>query len=415
MKWYKLLLILSITFLLPPSLLAQQPVHITFWHALSGPKGEFFESLIAEFNDTHPGIQVEPIYTGKYRETAEKVMSALATDTLPNGGVIPAGPIFTGANGNYKILEYLEKEPGILEDIYPAIWDYAKYAGKICAIPYNISTPLLYYNKDLLKKAGLDPEDPPETWEELLEFSKTVVKKVKDVYGVNMKDTPWFFKALLLQNECGIVTETLPPDPLFDSPKGIEAAEFWKRLVGEGVMPVGMHAMAEKHFLSGILAFCVASSSKLGKWHGKTSFEFGVAFLPGKVRRAVPIGGATLVLFPHTEAEDDATWELIKWLIEPTNIARWVMATGYLPIRKSCLELPEMKQFLEENPHFKVPFEQLQYGYAYWHFMEMGTMDALLREALEKIEYGVMGPEQAMKWAAEELRKEIAESPYYQQ
>lgn len=353
------------------------------------------------------------VYTGTYAETAQKISAALATGTLPNGGVIPAGPIFTGANNNYKILEYLEKEPEILQDIYEGIWDYAKYAGKICAIPYNISTPLLYYNKDLLKRAGLDPDRPPTTWDELLTFAKEVVKSIPGVYGINMSDTAWFFKALLLQNNCGIVTETLPPDPLFDSPKGVEAARFWKTLVEEGVMPVGLHKMAEKHFLSGTLAFCIASSSKLGDWYGKTAFEFGVAFLPGKERYAVPIGGATLVLFPHTPAEDDATWELIKWLITPTNIARWAMATGYLPIRKSCLELPEMKQFLEQKPLFKVPFDQLQYGYAYWHFMEMGTMDSLLAEALEKIEYAVLSPDEAMKWAAEELRKEIAQSPYY--
>lgn len=390
-----------------------ETLSLVIWHGLSGPKGKFFESLVQEFDDLHPEITIEVVYTGTYAETAAKLSAALATNTLPNGGVIPAGPVFTGANGNYLILDYIEKDPQLLDDIYSGIWDYGKYAGKICAIPYNISTPVLFYNKQILQQAGLDPESPPKTWDELLNFGKIVVSRVKGVFGLNMGDAPWFFKALLLQNGCEIVTRTLPPDPLFDKEAGIEAAIFWKKLVDEGVMPPGMHGMAEKHFLAGQLAFCVASSSKLGDWYGKTSFEFGVAFLPYKLRPAVPLGGATLVMFPKSEAENAATWELIKWLISPENIARWAMATGYLPIRKSCLLLPEMQEFLTANPLWKVPFEQLEFAYAYWHFMEMGTMDTLLREALEAIEYGVKTPEEAMRSAAEELRREIARSPYY--
>ena len=391
----------------------QGNVSLTIWYALSGARGQFFESLVKEFDAAHPEITVEAIYSGGYAETATKISTALATGTLPNGGVIPAGPIFTGANGNYIILQYIEKEPGLLDDVYPGIWDFAKYAGQICAIPYNISTPVLFYNKELMRQAGLDPEQPPETWDDLLNLGRTVVSRIKGVFGLNMADAPWFFKALLLQNGCEIVTRTLPPDPLFDQEAGIEAAIFWKKLVDEGVMPVGMHDMAEKHFLAGKLAFCIASSSRLGDWYGKTSFEFGVAFLPYKLRRAVPLGGATLVMFPKTEVENTATWELIKWLISPENIARWAMRTGYLPIRKSSLELPQMQEFLTNNPLWRIPFEQLEFAYAYWHFMEMGTMDILLKEALEAIEYGVKSPEEAMRFAAEQLRQEISRSPYY--
>jgi len=415
MKVWKNLLIVGLVVFVVSSVVcaAEEVIHLTFWHALSGAKGRFFESLVKEYDEANPEVTIEVVYTGKYAETAAKISAALATGTLPNGGVIPAGPVFTGTNNNYVILEFLNNEPEILNDMLPGIWDYAKYGGQICAIPYNISTPVLFYNKNLLNQAGLDSETPPQTWDELLAMAKRVVEAVGGVYGLNMGDAPWFFKALLLQNGCDIVSKTLPPEPLFDGPEGVEAATFWKTLVEEGVMPAGMHAMSENHFLAGQLAFCVASSSRLGDWYGKTSFEFGVAFLPGKVRFAVPLGGATLVLFPKSKKEDAATWDLIKWLISPENIARFSIATGYLPIRKSSLDLPIMQEFLANNPLWKVPFEQLQYAHAYWHFVEMGTMDQLLAQALEAIEFGTKSPEEAMKWAANELRKEIAASPYY--
>ncbi|MDI3524449.1 ABC transporter substrate-binding protein [Kosmotoga sp.] len=387
-------------------------VEIVFWYPLSGTKGQVLKEIVERFDKAHPDIKVKLVYTGKYRETAQKVMSALVTKSLPNGGIIPAGPIFTGAYGNYKILEYMLYDPDFdISDFYDVAWDYAKYKGRICAIPYNISTPVLIYNKKLMEEAGLDPNRPPETWEELLEYAKKITKDLNgdgepDVWGLNIKDTPWLFKAMLFQNDCEIIdADTMTP--LFDGPKGVEAAAFWKKLIDEKAMPVGMHNLADKQFISGTLGFYMGSSSRIGKWCGKLPFEVGVAFLPKKVKRAIPIGGAVLVMFPHSKEEDDAMWKLIKWLVSPENLGEFCIKTGYIPIRESVLEVPEVKKFMEENPHYRVAFEQMKYGKAYWHFEQMGTMDYLLYEYLDKIERGILTPEEAMKEAAEKLKKEI--------
>lgn len=387
-------------------------VEIVFWYPLSGTKGQVLKEIVERFDKAHPDIKVKLVYTGKYSETAQKVMSALVTKSLPNGGIIPAGPIFTGAYGNYKILEYMLYDPDFdISDFYDVAWDYAKYKGIICAIPYNISTPVLIYNKKLMEEAGLDPNRPPETWEELLEYAKKITKDLNgdgepDVWGLNIKDTPWLFKAMLFQNDCEIIdADTMTP--LFDGPKGVEAAAFWKKLIDEKAMPVGMHNLADKQFISGTLGFYMGSSSSIGKWCGKLPFEVGVAFLPKKVKRAIPIGGAVLVMFPHSKEEDDAMWKLIKWLVSPENLGEFCIKTGYIPIRESVLEVPEVKKFMEENPDYRVAFEQMKYGKAYWHFEQMGTMDYLLYEYLDKIERGILTPEEAMKEAAEKLKKEI--------
>ncbi len=387
-------------------------VEIVFWYPLSGTKGQVLKEIVERFDKAHPDIKVKLVYTGKYRETAQKVMSALVTKSLPNGGIIPAGPIFTGAYGNYKILEYMLYDPDFdISDFYDVAWDYAKYKGRICAIPYNISTPVLIYNKKLMEEAGLDPNRPPETWEELLEYAKKITKDLNgdgepDIWGLNIKDTPWLFKAMLFQNDCEIIdADTMTP--LFDGPKGVEAAAFWKKLIDEKAMPVGMHNLADKQFISGTLGFYMGSSSRIGKWCGKLPFEVGVAFLPKKVKRAIPIGGAVLVMFPHSKEEDDAMWKLIKWLVSPENLGEFCIKTGYIPIRESVLEVPEVKKFMEENPDYRVAFEQMKYGKAYWHFEQMGTMDYLLYEYLDKIERGILTPEEAMKEAAEKLKKEI--------
>lgn len=383
---------------------------VTFWYALSSNTGVVFKGLVDEFNASQDEIFIDAIFSGKYADTAQKVTAALAANQLPDGGIVPAGPIFTGARGNYALYDYIESDSDFdMADFYDAMWDYSMYDGKICAIPYNISTPVFYYNKDLMKEAGLDPENPPSNWDELLEAAKKISALKEEYWGFDTKDTPWIFKAFLLQNGCEII-DPAQSEPLFDRAAGIEAAEYWKKLIDEKAMPIGLHNMAEKMFLGGTLGFYIGSSSRVGKWQGNTSFEFGAAYLPGAKRRAVPIGGAVAVLFPKDKKTDEATYKFIKWLTLPENVAKFSMATGYIPTRKSALETPEMKEFFQANPMFEIAFSQLQFAHAYWHFDQMGNMDGLLWESLENIEREIMTPEESMKWAAEELRKEIEAS-----
>lgn len=395
---------------------SEGPVDIVFWYAISGSKGEVFKGLVDKFNSSQDKIHVEGIFSGKYAETAQKVTAALASKTLPNGGIIPAGPIFTGQYGNYKILDYMERDPDFdMDDFYAGIWDYAKYDGKICVVPYNISTPVMYYNKDLFREAGLDPDSPPTTWDELLETAKAITKDtdgdgVMDVWGFNVKDVKWIFKAFLMQNENELI-DVSTKTPLFTEKSGIETAEFWKELIDQKAMPSGLHNIAEDMFLGGQLGIYMGSSSRIASWRGKTQFELAAAFLPKGKQYAVPIGGATAALFPSgDENKDLATYMFIRWLSEPENLAVLSVNTGYIPPRAAVLEEESVKNFLEEAPMFKVAFEQLKYASSYWHFNEMGTMDSLIMEALGKMEIENLSAEDTMKWLSDELQTEIKEN-----
>lgn len=392
---------------------SEEPVDIVFWYAISGSKGEVFKGLVDKFNSSQDKIRVEGIFSGKYAETAQKVTAALASKTLPNGGIIPAGPIFTGQYGNYKVMDYMEKDSDFdMNDFYSGIWDYGKWDGKICVIPYNISTPIMYYNKDLFKESGLDPDSPPTTWDELLETAKAISKDVdgdgvEDIWGYNVKDTKWIFKAFLLQNDNKII-DTSTKTPLFTEETGIETAEFWKKLIDQKAMPSGLHNIAEDMFLGGQLGIYMGSSSRIASWSGKTEFELAAAFLPKGKHFAVPIGGATAALFPSSnENEDIATYMFMKWLSEPENLAELSINTGYIPPRKAVLEEESVKNFLENAPMFKIAFEQLQYASSYWHFNEMGTMDSLIWEALEKMELEDLGAAETMEWLSNQLKIEI--------
>ena len=380
-------------------------VKIDFWYALGGNGGEVFSGLIKEFNQSQNEVEVNGIYSGNYGDTANKVIAAIASDTLPQGGIIPAGPLFTGAYGNYKILDYIEKYKFNLGKFYPGTLDYSKYQGKICVLPFNISTPVLYFNKVLFEIGGLDPETPPHTWEELMEYGKNLTLDTDndgniDTWGVDIKSIDWVFKAFILQNGGKIMNED-STEVMFNSPEGLEALKFWKSLTDEGIMPVGLHDLAEKYFLSGNLGIYLGSSTRLGKWYGQLDFDFGTAFLPKKKTFAVTMGGATAALFPSTPEKEEATWKFIEWLLGSENIAEWSANTGYIPTTSSALKTLIIQKLFLEKPEYKPAFEQLKYVQNYEHFSAMGTLDRTFYEMLDKVEREALTPEEALKEAAE--------------
>lgn len=389
---------------------APKPVQITFWYALGGHPGEVFMSLVEEFNQSNPdGITVEAVYTGKYGETAQKVIAALASKTLPDGGLIPAAPLFTCREGNYLIEEHIAGPDGLdVEDFWPVLWDYNKYMGedRICSLPFNNSTLVMFYNKDLMAQAGLDPEKPPQTWDQVVQMARQVKEKVPDTWPVETKNPDWWLKALILQNGGQVVT----PDasaPAFNSDAGYGALAWWKGLIEEELMPPAQHKGSRDLFIAGKVAFFFASTGQVGTIMKGAPFQWGSAALPKNTQFGATVGGAALAMFPSTKEREAATWKFLKWLVSPENTIRFTVGTGYVPIRKSILDAPEIKRLFEEKPQYRAGFEQLAIASTYPHFWEMGMMDSLLRKAIEKVELGEASPQEALDEAATELEREM--------
>jgi sn-glycerol 3-phosphate transport system substrate-binding protein len=394
----------------PEPTAAPEPVKITFWYALGGSSGEAFQAMVDEFNATNPyDITVEATYSGKYGETAQKIIGALEAGGLPSGGLVPAGPLWTCREGNYLLEDYLKGPEGLdMDDFWPVLWDYNSYGGHICSLPFNNSTPVLYYNKDLMAAAGLDPDAPPTTWDELYDMASQIVASGDGLWGVDTKNPDWWFKALVLQNGGQIMNEDASA-PAFASPAGYAAMEFWKKLVDDGLMPAAQHKEARNLFIAGQLGFLITSTGSVGKVKAGAQFDWGTAFLPKKEKPGATVGGAALVMFPSEPAQEQATWRFLKWLVSPENSVKWTVTTGYVPIRKSDLESEAIQQLFTDAPVYRAGFEQLSVASTYPHFWEMGKMDSLLRDAIEQVELGAATPQAALDQAAQSLIEEMSQ------
>jgi len=383
------------------------------WFAVSGDSGEAFKALLEKYKAANPDVALEYSYSGNYGDTATKVSAALISNTAPDVALMAAGPLYTGARNDYFIETKLNDADLNKDDIYPGVWDYAKYNGRICAVPYGISTPVLYYNKAILEKAGIDLKNPPKTWTEFLQIAKTAQAKgnvsgTPDFWGFDATDVAWLFKTMLYQNENTVISvKGTKISPAFNDEKGVEVADFWKKLTDEKVMPVGQHSNAEKKFLAGNLAFLVATSARIARWSKDPSLQIGAIPMPYFKRPSVALGGNVLVILSKDQKTKEAAWKLVKFLASKENQTTFALKTGYLPIRKSGLNLPEAKEAVTSNPMYAIAFDQLDTSWSYWHFEQMGTMDQLLAQAIDALERNVLTPKATLDKAANELQAEI--------
>lgn len=384
-------------------------VNLKVWYSISGKNGTFFESQVASFLEDHPEIKVELTYTGSYADSATKISAAKLAGDAPDLVFTAASQLYTGEDGNFSMEELVKDRDINFDDFQPGAFEYAKFNGRLASLPFAISTQVIYYNADLVKNAGLDLEkNPPKTWSDFVEVCKKVQQANDGIWGFDTSDGVWLLKSMLYQNGNTVVKqegETIVP--VFDEQSGVEVAEFWKSLVIQNIMPAQQHDNAERKFLAGSLAFIAATSNRISKWSGSTTFEMGAIEMPYFKTPSVALGGSTCAILTEDKWKEEACWEVLKYLLNTENQTAFALTSGYLPTRKSSLEREDVKDYISANNLYKVATSQLSYAWAYTHFGAMGSMDAFFWYALDDIESGKATPQQALKNALKQLSEEI--------
>ena len=365
-------------------------VKLTVWYAVSGVTAEKFEALVNEYVAANPNVTVELSYAGSYADAANKISANLLTNTAPDVALISAAPLYTGDRGDYTI-ETLIQDPAFdAEGIYEGVWDYAEFAGRVCALPYGISVPALFYNKAIAEKAGLDLENnPPKTWDELYVMAEKAVKDGGAINGFDVNDVAWLFKSMLAQNGNSVIEgEGTDVEPIYNNAEAKEVAEFWQKLTANGLMPVDQHSNSDKTFQAGQTAFLVSSSIRLARWGGNPEIaDFGCLPMPTFGEESVALGGNHLVCFPNgDDTKLAAAWDLLKFLMSEEKHTEFALETGYLPIYKSAMESDYVKSFIAEDARRQVIIDYMENAWAYTHFDAMGTMDGHLKTMISELE-----------------------------
>ena len=403
-------------------------ISLVFWHSMGGQGGEAIDKMVADFNALDNGIEVVAQFQGAYDDAVTKLQSVSGTEAAPDiMQLYDIGTRWMIDSGNaVPMQDYIEKDGWDISQIEPNIAGYYSVDGRLNSMPFNSSTPIMYYNKDAFAAAGLDSNAPPENWDELAAASAKLTRTENGemLYGFTLRVYGWFFEQYMSKQglryaDNGNGREALAQSVEFDkNGGGVNLLTKWNALYEQGLLgnmgrddaAITNAFGAEKTF---IIFGSTASLSSITQAVGG-SFEIGTGKLPdldAGVNGGVSIGGGSLWMMNKGNDENKmATWEFIKYMVEPEVQVYWHKQTGYFPISIKAYELAEMHEHLAANPQFQTAIDQL-------HASPVDARGALLgvfTEARQTVEQNIetmlagdMTPEAAVAEMAKSINSSI--------
>jgi sn-glycerol 3-phosphate transport system substrate-binding protein len=404
-----------------PGVARAQASEISFFYpvAVGGPITKLIDTYAADFEKANPSIKVKPIYAGTYQETIVKALTAHKSGTPPVTSVLLSTDMFTLIDEEaivpFDDFVKTEDDKKWLAGFYPGFMQNSQTGGKTWGIPFQRSTIVLYWNKELFKEAGLDPEKPPQNWAEHLEFAQKLTKRDASgnvtQWGTQIPSSGfpyWLFQALtteadaLLMNQAGDTT-------YYDKPGVVEALQYWIDLSQKHkVHPPGIveWGTTPKDFFEKKVAMIWTTTGNLTNVRSNAKFPFGVAMLPAHKRRGSPTGGGNFYISKKaTPAQQQAAFQFIKWITQPERAAQWSIDTGYVAVSKAAYETEAMKKYVVEFPPAAVARDQLEFAVAELSTHENQRVTKALNDGLQAALTGTKPAQKAMEDAQVEAER----------
>lgn len=392
---------------------------IPFWHSMDGELGKTVNSLVDRFNQSHSDVKIVPVYKGNYDQNLAAGIAAFRSGNPPAIlQVYEVGTATMMASKAIMPVYQVFQQAGIPSDekaFVPSICGYYSDSktGHLLSQPFNSSTPVLYYNKDAFKKAGLNPEQPPKTWQQLAtDAAKLRAAGMKCGYTSGWQG--WVqLENFSAWNGLPFATKNNGFDGMdavleFNKPVQVRHIQMLENMLKKGDFSYyGRKDEATPKFYNGDCAMLTTSSGSLANIRQYAKFNFGVAMMPydadvkGAPQNAI-IGGASLWVM---KGKDAATYkgvaEFLQFLTSPKIAAEWHQKTGYLPITTAAYELTKQQGFYAKNPGADIATRQMlnKPPLPFTKGIRLGNMPqirAVMDEELESVWTGKKTPQQAL-------------------
>jgi len=413
---------------------ASGPSKFAFWHAMGGTNGEAVVEMMKRFNASQTACIGEAVFQGSYDDSLNKLKAGLQSKDIP--AAVQMFDLATQVLIDLQVIapmqDFVDADKFSLADYETNVLGYYTVNGKLYGMPFNTSNPMLYYNKDMFKAAGLDPAKPPRTYAEVLDAAKKLTKKDGDKvtqYGYSMAIYGWFFEQLLASSGAYYLDNANGRDAratkaTFNNPEGVAILKWWKEGYDAGVFGNFGRPTADtqKAFDAQQTAMMIESTaglrSRLSAAAGK--FELGTGFLPRPdeatfTKSGTIIGGASVyILKDRPQAEQDCAWQFVKFTVSPDIQAYWHTASGYYPVTKKAYDIATDKEWVAKYPQFLTAVDQLHAApnNRYTQGALTGVMPAArarIENAIEEVVLGKSTPQQALDAAATDVTKLIAD------
>ena len=385
---------------------------VTFYYpvAVGGPITKTIDGYAADFEKENPGIKVKPVYTGTYQESIVKALTAHKSGQPPTTAILLSTDMFTlideDAIVNFESIAG-GNDTAWIKSFYPAFMANSQAGGKTWGIPFQRSTIVLYWNKELFKEAGLDPNKAPASWDEMLAYAQKLTKKDASgnvtQWGVQIPSSGfpyWLFQGLTTPNGVELMNAA-GTETYFDKPAVVEALQYWVDLGRKHkVHPPGVveWGTTPKDFFERKVAMIWTTTGNLTNVKNNAKFDFGVAMLPAHKRRGSPTGGGNFYVFKKASKEQqEAAVKLAKFMTQPERAAQWGIDTGYVAVRPDAWKTPKMQEYVKGFPVAAVARDQLEFSVAELSTHDNQRVTKALNDGIQAALTGGKEPAQAMK------------------
>ena len=363
------------------------PVSITFWHSLTAANQNTLQALVESFNSSQDEVTVNLVFQGTYDDSLNKFLASSGrASELP--AIIQIEEASTQLMIDSKevtpVQDFIDSDNYDLSNFEARVLDYYRVGDRLYSMPFNLSGPVLYYNKNDFREVGLDPEKPPQTLEDVKAYSEKLLQKDSSGNitrsGIALDVMPWHFEEMLakagaLYANNGNGREGRATEALFNGPEGKAIFEWWADMVKSGLaFNVGRNPTYADGLLavaSGRASMTITTSAALRSIFdvieagGGKGVELGVGPMPGpqSTDGGITVAGASLwIVKARPEAEQEAAWKFLKFLVEADQQATWYGGSGYFPIRRDALDKPAAQAAEAKYPYLRVAPQQLQEG-----------------------------------------------------
>lgn len=351
-------IVLVLAMMIPMFAMADETIELNYYFPTqtSGPLAMGMEEIVNNFNASQDKIRVTATFTGDYAGCLEKTLTAIAGGNAPNVVLLSSNiSDLLSVDALVDMNDMIAKEPeNFLDDYVPGFFTLYQYpSGNLWGMPFQHSSTLLYYNKDVLTAAGI--ENVPTNYTELETACRAIKAYDAKIIPFSFMGDVWITEALALANGGAIHKDW--EHVWFDNPQLQETIAFFKRLVDEGLAVINnSYGGASEDFMAESVAMMTNTSGSMSSISNTATFDWNISALPagdGKESAALLGGGGLLILKSgHTEEEIAASWEFVKYMTSSETSAAWMKKSGYFAVRYSSYELPILQELFAEKPQY---------------------------------------------------------------
>ena len=354
---------------------ATEPVPITFWHAMTEKNEATLQQLADEYNASQDAVVVTLAFQGTYEQTLDKYIASLRTDDLPDMVQMEetSMQIMLDSQSTVPIASCIVADDYDTSDFVPQLLEQYSIGDQLATWPFQLSNPVLYYNKAAFTRAGLDPAAPPSTLDEVLEASRVLVSSGAAPKAFSLQVQGWYPEQwTMMAGEAVVDNDNGRADRAKAATLDTEAFgatfEWIETMNAEGlIVNVGRDEGLRDALLAVAneqAAMTISTSAALGTVYDLLplfpNIDMGVSPLPGPSGGGLTVGGGSLYLMDGSSDEEKAAvWDFMKFLATPESQATWHVGTGYIPTSIAASSLPAVEQLWQERPGFKVAYDQL--------------------------------------------------------